>query len=63
MEEAKNISCAKGEDALDHSAVTRWFKKFCLGCKIFNDQARLLVGFYGISTFVGYLTTNPFLDK
>ena len=23
----------------------------------------LLVGFYGISTFVGYLTPNPFLCK
>ena len=26
-------------------------------------ENRWLVGFYGISTFVGYLTPNPFLYK
>ena len=36
----KNISCTKGEDAVDQSTVTRWFKKFCLGCKSLIDQAR-----------------------
>ena len=24
---------AKGEGAFNHSTVTRWFKKFSLGCK------------------------------
>ena len=28
------------EGAVDHCTVTRWFKKFCKGCKNFNDQAR-----------------------
>ena len=36
----KNICRAKCEGAVDHSTVTRWFKKFCLGCKNLNDQAR-----------------------
>ena len=35
-EATKHISCTKCEGAVDH----RWFKKFCSGCKIFNDQAR-----------------------
>ena len=30
-----------------------------VGCRLFG----WLVGFYGISTFVGYLTPNPFLYK
>ena len=30
---SKNICCAKGEDAVDHSTVTRWVKKFCSDCK------------------------------
>ena len=33
----KNTSCA---DTDDHNTVNRWFKKFCLGCKNFNNQAR-----------------------
>ena len=32
----KNIYCMKGEGAVDHSTVTRWFKKFCSSCK--NDD-------------------------
>ena len=43
-------------------------------CRLFNAKSSLyiyisntydlvLVGFYGISTFVGYLTPNPFLCK
>ena len=39
-EATKNIRCAKGEDAVDHSTVTRWFKKFRSGCKNLDDQAR-----------------------
>ena len=35
----KNI-CAKSEGTVYHSAVIRWFKKFCLGCKNLNNQAR-----------------------
>ena len=29
--------CAKGEDAVNHNTVTRWLKKFCLGCKNRNQ--------------------------
>ena len=39
MEETKNIYCEKGEGAVNHR--TRWFKKFCLGCKNIYDQGRL----------------------
>ena len=34
------IFCAKDEGIIDQSTVTRWFKKFCLGCKNINDQVR-----------------------
>ena len=40
VEATKNICCAKDEDAVNHSAVTRWFKKFCKGCKNFDNQAK-----------------------
>ena len=40
-EATKNICCVKGEGTVDYNTVTRWFKKFCLGCKNCNDQARL----------------------
>ena len=39
-EATKNISCAKSECEVDHSTVTRWFKKFSSGCKNLNMQAR-----------------------
>ena len=35
----KNIYCEEGECAVDHSKVTRCFKRFGLGCKNLNDQA------------------------
>ena len=38
-EAPKNICCVKGEGAIDHISVTRWFKKFYLGCKDLDDQA------------------------
>ena len=41
IESIKNICCAKGEDAVDPTTVTRCFKKFCLGCKNLNNQTRL----------------------
>ena len=34
------ICCEKGEDAVGHRVVTRWFQKFCLVCKNLNNQAR-----------------------
>ena len=34
MEATKNICSVKGESTVDHSIVTRWFKKFCLDCKV-----------------------------
>ena len=40
VEATKKICCAKGEGAVDHSKVARWFKKFYLGCKNFDDQAK-----------------------
>ena len=39
-EAIKNICRAKGEGAVDHNTVTRWFKKFCSGCKNLDDQAK-----------------------
>ena len=39
-EATKRICCVKGEDAVDHSTVTRWSKKFSSGCKNLDDQAR-----------------------
>ena len=39
-EAIKNICCTKGEGTVDHSTVIGWFKKFCLGCKNVNNQAR-----------------------
>ena len=39
-EETKNISCGKIEVAVDHSTITRWFKKFCWDHKKLNNQAR-----------------------
>ena len=39
VEATKDICCAKVEDTVDHCIVTRWFKKFCLGCKNV-DQVR-----------------------
>ena len=41
IEATKNISChAKGKCAVDHSTVTKWFKKFCICCKKLNDHTR-----------------------
>ena len=37
----KNLCCAKkGEDEVDHSALTRWILKSCTGCKNLDNQAR-----------------------
>ena len=30
----------KGEGAVDHSTVAKWFKEFLLGCKNLDDQVR-----------------------
>ena len=40
VEATKTICCVKGEDTVDPSSVTRWFKIFHSGCKKFDDQAR-----------------------
>ena len=40
QKQPKNICCVKGEGAGDHSRVTRWFKKFCLGCRNLINQVR-----------------------
>ena len=39
-ESTKNICCAKREGTVDHSTVSRWFKKFHSGCKKLNYQAK-----------------------
>ena len=39
-EEIKNICCVKEKDAIYHTTVTKWFKKFNLGCKNLDDQGR-----------------------
>ena len=40
VETIKNICCKKNEGAVNHRKLTRWFKKFCSGCKNLNKQAR-----------------------
>ena len=39
-EATKNICYAKGESSVDYSAVSRWLKKFHLGCKNLDEQAK-----------------------
>ena len=41
LEATKIIFCMKGESTVDHSTVTRSFKKFCSGYKNIDDQAML----------------------
>ena len=36
-EATKNICCTKDEGELVHSKVTKWFKRFHLGCKNHDD--------------------------
>ena len=45
IETTKNIFCTKGEGSVDHRMVTRWFKKFSLGCKNFDDHLGLKLDF------------------
>ena len=40
FEAIKNIYWAKGEGAANHSAVIRWFEKFCSVCKKLDTQAK-----------------------
>ena len=40
IEATKNICYVKSEGVLDQNAVTRWFKKFHLGCKNVKDQTK-----------------------
>ena len=40
MEATKDFCCSKDEVIVDHSTVTRWFKKFCSEYKNLNNQAR-----------------------
>ena len=37
----KDICCDKGESAVDCNRVTRWLKKFCLGCNKLDNQTKL----------------------
>ena len=39
-ETTKNLCCMKDEGAVDHSTITRYFKKFYWSCKNLDDQAR-----------------------
>ena len=36
----ENIYCVKGICAVDPNIVIRWLKRFCLGCKNLDNQAR-----------------------
>ena len=40
MKATKSIYFTKGEGAVDHSTVTRWCKKFCLGYKSLDNQTK-----------------------
>ena len=39
-EATQNICFVKSGGTFDYNKVTRWLKKFSLGCKNLNDQAR-----------------------
>ena len=39
-ETTQTIFCAKGEDAVNHSRVTRWLEKLRSGCKNFDHHTR-----------------------
>ena len=39
-ETTKNICCVKGKSTIDHSTVTRWFKRFCSESKSLNNLAK-----------------------
>jgi len=39
LEATKSFCCAKGEGAVDHSTVNRWFKKYHSTCRNFDDHA------------------------
>ena len=39
-EGTKIICCAKGEGAVDHSTVTRWFRKFRQNFNNLDEQAK-----------------------
>ena len=40
IEATKNVCFVKGKGTVDPSTVTRWVKKFPLGCKNLNEQVR-----------------------
>ena len=40
VEAIENICYVKSEGVVDHGTVTRWVKKFCLGCKNLDNQPR-----------------------
>ena len=40
IEATENICCTKDEDTVDHSTVTRQFKKFRSVCKNLDNQGR-----------------------
>ena len=42
MEAIKNLCCANGDGAVDHSTVTIWLKKFYLGWEKLTDQAKIV---------------------
>ena len=40
FEAAENICCVNSKAIVHHNTVTKWFKKFWLGCKTLDNQAR-----------------------
>ena len=41
VEAMKNIYWVKGEDTVDHSTVTWWFKKFHSGCMNIDESGKV----------------------
>ena len=39
-ESIKSVCCTKSEGAVDHTKITKWFKKFPFGCKKLNNQLK-----------------------
>ena len=51
----KNICCVKGEGAVDHSTVSRWFKKFHLHC----ITLMIKQGQIGLKVWIPRLCSKP----
>ena len=41
MKAMKNYFCVKDKGTIHFNTLSKWFEKFCLGCKNLDDQASL----------------------